>query len=473
MADNDFKVTKGTHVAFSCGGAGYGVLYNAHYLVLMYYSQVLGLDAGLAGLAVSIGLIFDAITDPLIGYLSDNTRSRWGRRHPWIVGSIIPMGAAFYFLWHPPGFIDTDNWLFAWLVICNVTMRTALTMFLVPAYAMVAELTSDYDQRTRFLTGFHVTYGIFSSGMSMLIYAFFLVPTDEIEDGIMNVQGYRDSGLLGTIIIMLTLLAFSYGLRRFIPKLKQYKVEHSPSLKQFFIQVFDIFKIPSSRIVMVGGIMYYIGVGTYVVLWTYIYSFFWEFTTDQIAIVVFPMAVAAIALPPLMEKLIKGRNKNTVAMIGLMGAMLINLVPICLYLVGLFPAGGSTELVYTMAVLGFFETILFLVFDVCWRSMIVDIAEQIEINTGRRNEGVIASSITFATKCADGFGALIGGALLSYIAFPTETDVSDIPEEVIVKLGLIYGPLVFLIWMGVIFALSRYRISRSTHNETLKKLAER
>ena len=105
--------------------------------------------------------------------------------------------------------------------------------------------------------------------------------------------------------------------------------------------------------------------------------------------------------------------------------------------------------------------------------MIVDLAEQLEIETGRRNEGVIASSITFATKCADGFGALVGGALLSFIAFPTETDVADVSEDVIVNLGLIYGPLVFMIWMGVIVALSRYRISRTAHNETLQKLVKR
>ena len=274
-------------------------------------------------------------------------------------------------------------------------------------------------------------------------------------------------------MIAVALLAFSFGLRRFIPRLKEYQVKQPPNLREFFTQVFDIFKIPSSRIVMIGGIMYYIGVGTYVVLWTYIYSFFWEFTTDQIAIVVIPMAVAAVALPPLMEGLMRGRDKNTVAMIGMFSAMLINVVPICLYLVGLFPEGGSVELMWTMTVLGFFETVLFLVFDVCWRSMIVDLAEQLEVETGRRNEGVIASSITFATKCADGFGALLGGALLSLIAFPTETDVADVPEDVIVNLGLIYGPLVFLIWMGVIIALSRYRISRTAHNETLQKLAER
>ncbi|MDG1708113.1 MAG: MFS transporter, partial [Emcibacteraceae bacterium] len=432
-----------------------------------------GLDPGLAGLAVSIGLIFDAISDPLIGYLSDNTRSKWGRRHPWLLGSILPLAAAFYFLWNPPGFVESEMWLFAWLVICNVSIRTALTLFLVPAYAMVAELTSNYDQRTALLTGFHVAYGIFTNGMSLLMYAFFLVPTEEISDGVMNPEGYQNAGILATILIVITLLVFCYGLRRFIPRLKEYKVEQSPSIGQFFHQCKDVFKGADARIVLTGGILYYIGVGTYNVLWVYMYSHFWEFTNAQVAIVGIPMAFASIFLPPLMAKLTAGREKKTVAIIGIFGAMLINIVPICLYILGFFPEGGSDWLLYIMVAAGFFETILFLVFDVCWRSMIVDLSEQTELETGRRNEGVIASSITFAGKCADAFGTLIAGILLSVIAFPTETAVGDVAPDIIVKLGLIYGPLVFAIWMGVIITLSRYRITRKVHEETVRKLAER
>ena len=178
MAQDTPRITTGTRWAYGCGGAGYGVLYNAHFFVLIYYSQVLGLDAGLAGLAVGIALVVDAITDPLIGYLSDSTRSRWGRRHPWLYASILPLGASFYLLWHPPGFVAGDTLLFAWLMVCNVLLRAALTMFLVPAYAIVAELTADYDERTRLLTGFHVIYSVFLNGMSVLMYAIWLVPTE-------------------------------------------------------------------------------------------------------------------------------------------------------------------------------------------------------------------------------------------------------------------------------------------------------
>jgi Na+/melibiose symporter-like transporter len=351
-------------------------------------------------------------------------------------------------------------------------MRTALTMFLVPAYAIVAELTSDYDDRTRLLTGFHVLYAVFTNGMSVLMYAIWLVPTEEITDGVMNPAGYQDAGLFGTVIIVMSVLVFSIGLRRFIPRLKENRIDKPLGLGQFFRQVADVFRSASARVVVMGGVLYYAGTGTYVELWVYIYSYFWEFTSEQISIIVIPMALAAVFLPPAMARWGVGREKKTVAIVGMLGAMAINVIPISLRLLDLFPENGTAALFWIMLAAGFFETNLFLVFDISWRSMIADLAERTELDTGRRNEGVISSTITFATKCADALGTLIAGILLTLIAFPTETAVGEVPEDVVDKLGLIYGPMVFLIWLGVIVFISRYRISRSRHREMLERLSE-
>ena len=274
-------------------------------------------------------------------------------------------------------------------------------------------------------------------------------------------------------IIKAIVLIFAIGLRRFIPRLRQYQVEKSPSLSQFFRQVVDVFRSASARVVVMGGVLYYAGVGTYVALWVYIYSYFWEFTSEQISIIVIPMAMAALFLPPFMARFGIGREKKTVAIAGMLCAMAINVIPITLRLLGFFPDNGTATLFWIMLVAGFFETNFFLVFDISWRSMIADLTERTEIETGRRNEGVISSTITFTTKCADALGTLIAGVLLALIAFPTGTAVGDVPDNVIDRLGLIYGPMVFLIWMGVIVFISRYRISRSRHEEMLEQLAKR
>ena len=86
--------------AFGIGSAAYGVKNNGFdYFLLLFYSQVIGLDPRLVGIAITTALVFDAISDPILGYWSDNLRSRWGRRHPFMYAAVIPVTASYFFLW--------------------------------------------------------------------------------------------------------------------------------------------------------------------------------------------------------------------------------------------------------------------------------------------------------------------------------------------------------------------------------------
>ena len=470
---NPPKITRSTRAFFGSGGLVYGVIQNAHYFVLVYYSQVLGLSPELAGVALGVGLIFDAVSDPLIGYLSDNTKSRLGRRHPYLYASVLPLSISYFLLWHPPASVQGDMDLFFFLVACNVALRVSWTLFLVPAYAFVAELTSDYEERTRLLSSFHAVLAVVSNGMSVLMYGIWLVPTDQYVDGIMNVEGYQEAGLVGALAIAAAILVFTIGLHRFVPRSRQYVIQQAVGPKQFYVQVRDVLRSPPIRSVMVAGILYWAASGTYTVLWVYIYSYFWEFTSSQIALIVAPMVLGGLLLPPILARLSHGREKKRIAIFGLVGASLVNVFPIAMRLLGVFPDNGTDALFYFMVGFAFFETVLFLVFDVCWRSMTADVTEQMELETGRRNEGVISSTMTFAGKCADAIGTLLAGTLLALIAFPTATAVGEVPADTIFNLGLIYGPLVMVIYLGACFAISRYTITRADHGAAVSRLEER
>jgi GPH family glycoside/pentoside/hexuronide:cation symporter len=470
---NPPTITHTTRGFFGSGGLVFGVVQNAHYFVLVYYSQVLGLSPELAGLAIGFGLVFDAVSDPLVGYLSDNTKSRLGRRHPYFYASVLPLSISYFLLWHPPASVQGDMNLFFFLVACNVALRISLTLFLVPAYAFVAELTSNYEERTRLLSGFHSLLAVVSNGMSVLMYAIWLVPTPEIADGIMNAEGYQRAGLVGSLLIAAAILTFTVGLHRFVPRSRQYVIEQSVGPKQFYVQVRDVLRSPPIRSVMLAGILYWAASGTYTALWVYIYSYFWEFTSWQIALIAAPMVLGGLFLSPILSRLSRGREKKRVAIFGLLAASLVNVFPIAMRLLGIFPENGTDVLFYMMVGFGFFETVLFLVFDVCWRSMTADVTEQLQLETGRRNEGVISSTMTFASKCADALGTLLAGTLLALIAFPTETAVGEVAPDTIFDLGLIYGPLVMAIFVAACVTISRYNISRADHATSLARLKER
>ena len=149
-------------MSFGIGQAAEGIKNNAFTLFLLFfYVQVHGLSASLAGAALFIALCFDAVSDPIAGYLSDSWRSRWGRRHPFMYASAIPLAIAFYFTFVPPD--GLGQWgLFAWLTAFTVLTRLAMTLYHVPHIALGAEMSDDYEERTS-IVGYRTAFGIIGS----------------------------------------------------------------------------------------------------------------------------------------------------------------------------------------------------------------------------------------------------------------------------------------------------------------------
>src|SRR5271170_5033531 len=130
-----------TRLFYGFGSVSFGVKDNGFsYFLLLFYNQVMGLPAQLVGLAALIALVFDACIDPLIGQLSDNLRSPWGRRHPFMYAAALPFALAYLALWNPP------HWgggaLFGYLVVAAIVIRALSSVFEVPSSALAAEFST-------------------------------------------------------------------------------------------------------------------------------------------------------------------------------------------------------------------------------------------------------------------------------------------------------------------------------------------
>ena len=107
---------------------------------MLFYNQVLGVSAALCGTAFFIASVVDGISDPLVGGLSDSVQTRWGRRHPFMLGAAFPLGLCFYLMYQPPDGLSEQG-LFWWFTLTMVGMRIAKTFYAVPHAALGAELT--------------------------------------------------------------------------------------------------------------------------------------------------------------------------------------------------------------------------------------------------------------------------------------------------------------------------------------------
>jgi Na+/melibiose symporter-like transporter len=156
-----------------------------------------------------------------------------------------------------------------------------------------------------------------------------------------------------------------------------------------------------------------------------------------------------------------------------MVAFLAHPIPICLRLLDLLPPNGDPFIFWLNLIFGIVDLGLIICFNILVASMLADLAEQSELETGRRSEGVLAASITFAKKSVQGLGILIASFVLYLASFPRQVDASAVPDEAIWSLGAYYVPIVTGIYLVMLAVLMNYNISRESHEENLRELKMR
>lgn len=459
-----------TRASFAASGTAGGLVANGvSFFLLIYYSQVLGLDPALAGLAMMISLAFDAVTDPLVGRWSDRLRHRLGRRHPFLFASIVPIALAYYLLWNPPELSQTG--LFFYLVAIAVTLQLALTMHSVPFAALLPEVTPDYDERTRLMNYSYAASWFFGTLMAVAMYAWWLAdrPGEPVGSGVLRAEGYADAGLAAAVIMILCLALAAFGTRSYIPTLAP-PPSRSGSVGRMWREAAATLGDRNFIAMVASGLAGSAAAGTATALWAYMQPYFWGFTSDQTSMILAAQLSSAVLAFMLMPVLTRGREKKPVLVGTSMAAIGVGSGPVLLKLVGWFPATGSNALFLTMVVLGVIQVMLLVMSSVLTASMVADIVESRAVVTGRREEGLLFSVLSFIGKVAGGVGVWTGGIILALIHFPADTTAAEVAPEIVERLGWLYGPTLAVFYLLSIVALLYYRLNRETHAANLAAL---
>lgn len=467
------EVSIGRKVAYGFGSVAFGVKSNGFdYFFLIFYSQVMGVSAYLVSLALMIALIVDALSDPLIGYLSDNTRSRWGRRHPFMYAAAIPASVAYYFLWNPPAGLEGDA-LFPYIVTIAVLVRTLITVYEIPSSSLVAEMSGDYDERTSMLS-YRYFFG-WTGGTLMGAFAtiFILVPTATISNGMFNVEGHGQVGAIAATVIFFAIIISALGTHKMIPDLKPPPPARQMSIGLIYREVFETLASRSFLALFLAALFGAVASGVSTTLSFYFSTFFWGFSTEQIGLISLSVVISALMAffisPAISKRLGKKRGAIT---IGLM-AFTVAPAPIFLRLLGLMPENGDPTLFPLVLSIIVVDVALIIAYQTLSSSMIADLVEEAEIKTQRRNEGVFFASVTFVRKVTQGIGAAVAGVLLTISQFPVGATPDQVPESVLTTFGWLYVPVLFGLWMIMIACLSLYSVDRSKHEANLEVLSQR
>ncbi|MGH8597581.1 MAG: MFS transporter, partial [Gammaproteobacteria bacterium] len=298
-----------TRLSFGFGAIAFGVKDNGFsYFLLLFYSQVIGIDARLVGLALTTALLIDAFADPVIGYWSDNLRSRWGRRHPFMYGAALPIAATYFLLWNPPlGWSEAA--LFWYLLVLAVLIRVFISFYEIPSTALTPELTEDYDARSSLLS--YRSYFGWTGGNAMSVFMFSvlfpLFVTAAIPNGQFNREAYETYGMIASGLILLSILVSAIGTHRNIASLKQPPPKRTLTVRTIFKEIFETLANRSFIALFVAAIFGAVAGGLSAALSFYFLTYFWEFTAEQNAMItggVFVSAVLGATLAPIVSKTI-------------------------------------------------------------------------------------------------------------------------------------------------------------------------
>ncbi|MGF1456234.1 MAG: MFS transporter [Alphaproteobacteria bacterium] len=464
----------GTKLAYGLGSISSGVKSGGFdYFLLIFYAQVVGLDPRLVGLALTIALVFDAITDPLVGYWSDNLHSRLGRRHPFMYVAALPVSVTYFLLWTPPA-----DWSqagqFWYLLTLAVLIRTFMTLFETPSFALAPELTDDYDERSR-LIGYRYFFGWIGGNTMTVMMFFFVFPafaTVAVPDGRFNMDSYVFYGLVAGVMIFVSIMIASVGTHNRIRHLKPAPPKRPMGVRVAFQEIFETLSDRSFAALFGASLFGAIATGLSGGLAFYIVTYFWGFDSLQVGAITLSVFLSALIGLILAPRVTRGMGKKRGAIIIGLIAFLGSPLPIVLRLFDLMPDNGTALLFWIVFVTTTVDVGLIICFQILAASMIADLVEQSELRTTRRSEGIFFAAITFVRKSVQGLGVTAAAFVLWIAAFPTGAAPGEVSGEALWRLGATYAPAVVTIWMLMMVCITQYRLDRAGHEDNLRRLSE-
>ncbi len=445
-------------VAYGVKDAGFGTF------LLLFYNQVVGVSPATVGFVIFLALVCDAFIDPLIGFLSDRTRGRWGRRHPWMYAAAIPIAVGWILLWHPPKMAEglTLMWLFATAVV----VRSAVSCYEVPSQALTPELTSDYDERTR-ITAYRYLFG-WAGGLTILLLAYgvFLRPSLGHPNGLTNPIGYSHLSYVSAVIMTVAILVSAWGTHHEIRNLPKTEVDKT-TLGGTFHELWETIKNRAFLILILAGVCAYTNQGISYALSNYLYNYVWQFPGWALQILPFALfggAIGAFVLAPIVGR---RTSKPHAAMAFVLLAAFFHTMPYWLRFAGLLPPPASATLVLVLLPIFLIATVFSVSSFILGASMMADVVEDSEARTGRRSEGVYFAGSFFVQKCTSGLGIMVVGQLLDAVSFPRAAKAGQVPVAVVDNLTLLYIGIYAAFAVIAAFLFMKFPFGRGEHEARL------
>lgn len=462
----------GTKLFFGLGEAGEGVKTAAlETFLFFFYVQVVGLSGTLSGLALFVALLVDGVTDPMVGAWSDRTRTRLGRRHPFLYAAPIPLALALCGLFMPLAGLPQIG-LFLWLTGFTIAARFAMSLYFVPHMALGAELSHDFDERVS-IGGYRVLFG-YVGRIAALALAFmvFFKAGDGYANGQLNPAAYPGFALACGGLVIAFVIVSALGTQRAALKLPAGAPPAADAPAGLLRSLRAAARSPSFRALFIALLVMYLYNGVQQALALHMNTYFWRLAPSQVQLVFYASMLGFIVGIPLARPAAGLLDKKHAYMAAIAGSCVVGSAPTILRLMGLFPADGALVAPLLVAA-SFGAGLIGSVPVVLSAAMLADVADEYEYVHGGRAEGLFFGANAFCRKASLGLGGAAAGIIIDVIRFPAKVAPGAVPAEALARLGVTYGPIMLAVLLGGLLIMAPYSLDRRRHAGITLALANR
>jgi GPH family glycoside/pentoside/hexuronide:cation symporter len=437
--------------------------------LFFYLTEVCGLSNSLAGLSLFLALGVDALIDPLVGSISDNSWSRWGRRHPFMFAGAIPLAVGLGLLFSVPKGLSGLN-LFAYVTLISVILRVAHSSYFLPYVGLGAELSDDYAERTNIVAA-RFLFAPVGTGLALVLGARLLGADKYHHDA------YIPFGWACGAVALAAALFCAFGTLRTLPRLHRVAPATGSMAMRFFRDVGEIFRNRSFVILFASLLLLFIGAGTAATLFLHTATFFWKLPSWTIQAIALSAPVGLLIGVPISVFVSNRFEKRSVVIACFIVMIAYHAAITVLRIVGILPASGPVLYGILIGLALLIGAVVGCA-GIGFQSMLADAADEHEYLFGTRREALYYAGLNFSAKAASGVGVLVAGLGLDLIAFPTNLAAHGgagvhIAQGILDNLGLIYGPGVAVIYgLGALIFLA-YRLDRPRYAAIQKALDQR
>jgi len=444
--------------------------------VLFLYTQVYGLSGTLTGLALLIALVFDAVSDTYVGFLSDNLQGlRYGRRHTLMIIACVPFALCFYGLFIPPSGLGQIG-LFFWLTVFAVLTRLFITTFSVPLKAVGAELTRNVSERPQIMAWGAVGGMIARVSLPLIAFSYFFIASEEYSRGQLDPSNYPPfaftfavAALVGMVICILLTIKPVLDVERREKPIPRQRLGPVETIKAVFSAMTVT---PNVRRAVLLALLVFFSIKSITVLKIHVITYLWQTPADLTKWIVsaqyIGLTVGAIALPTF----VKVFDRKVCVSVGMIGFITFTGLAVLLPVFGILPPAGSRELGYIVVSLLFCAGVLLGVYFVAIGSLGADVADEHEVNTGKRQQALISGFGMFAMKASSALMTMITGLYLDLIKFPVGMPVDQVPLEKVHALAIFGAGFCVVGGLAVLYVVSRFDVSVAKQEEVNRRLAE-